>query len=364
MEKSCSGKNLYTNLTISKSMKKSLIFIFLIFYIFNISAQQNINEIYRNYANYEDIGRGNFKDSVDNKKYSYFLGEGKEEPPFKDSIYCLSIPFQLLNGKKRGARTHIKEYKNLISLEIIELQEDLPDEILKLPNLKELYLQDANVNDWEALFKKLGKIKNLQSLRINLGNLEYVPEAINYLTHLERLEIMSVPLIDIDDSFVELTNLKYLKISTTELSFFPINYQNDNLVVLDISRNRYNGIPKEVQNFKNLENFVFSDNIFYSENFAILCKAKSLKVLELEACGLEQFPKELLCLPKLEVLFIGYNRIVDIPNELEKFTTLRLLDWSSFRGNFKELEPFKKKVPECYIQLLGTEEVKPIIDKM
>jgi Leucine-rich repeat (LRR) protein len=357
---SCFNKKLTPDFFV-KPTKTSLIFIFLICLIFNVSAQQDMDKIYIDYAKYADVGRENFKNFVDNQRYRYFLKEGIKEPSFKDSIYWLSV-FQSLDENGQKLIKNVDEYKNLISLEIINLQEKLPDEVLNFPNLNELYLQNAIVNDWDTLFKKLGKIKNLKSLRINLGNLEYIPEAINNLKHLERLEIINVPLIDIDDRFTELTNLKYLSISNTELSFFPTDYQNDNLIVLALIMNRYNGIPEEIQNFKNLESFTFSGNIFYSEDFPILCKAKKLKVLELEKCGLEQFPKELLCLPKLEMLFIGYNRIIDVPKELVEFTTLRLLDWSNFRGNFKELEPFRKEVSECYIQLLGTEKVRPIID--
>lgn len=342
-----------------KNMKS--IFLSLFFLSLNLItlAQDDINSVYLDYAKYEKIGK-EFIDEIKCKKF-YSLMDLEKSPPV-DSVYQLVIYEDSLINDPHFLTQCVEKYKKIMIVKIFDLQDSLPEVLFRLPELKELYFNNYQTDDWGLMFREIGKIHSLKSLRIYSGNLIYIPEDIKNLKHIERLEILNVPLLDIDDCFIELTNLKYLEISETSLSFFPPNYHNDNLIVLDLTSNRFNGIPSEIMSLNKIEKLSFNGNVFYSEDVDILCCFKKLKTLELQQCGLEIFPEKLTCLNELEILFIGFNRITSFNKGIVGFPSLRLLNLSGYKGNRIEIESLKKQKPNCFIQLVGSEDVRPIFD--
>lgn len=149
--------------------------------------------------------------------------------------------------------------------------------------------------------------------------MNYMPETIGLLSSIERIELDNVPLIDFNDEFAKLDNIKYLRVNNTQVYFMPQDYFNDNLIYLDISSNKFNGMPVEINIWPNLEHISFYNNIYYSSDDTILCKNKKLKEIYIGDCGIEKFPIGLNKLENLEQLIVAGNRMQDVPDDIIEF---------------------------------------------
>ena len=289
----------------------------------------------------DSLGRG-FISNIQQKRYNFL---NTCSLPMADSVYVLNIYGK--NTKNALDNSKIAKFNNLTVLTIVGSFNKLPEVIFEMPNIKELRFVNITGLNWDSTFKELSKIPQLKSLRIQSLSLDQLPNSIGLLTQLERLEIYYGYFKHLPDSFINLTNLKYINILYTNLTHLPTNYFNDNLLYLDISANRFNGMPKEINNFPELRYLRFIDNKYLSSNDTIVCKNRKIENLNLSGCGIEKFPIGLICLPKLKGLALFDNRIPILPKEIENFKSLRILAVCTFNGQLVNLEYLSEKMPDC-----------------
>ncbi len=299
----------------------------------------------------------------DQKAYYYDDYNGNSEIP-KDSIHELLLTNTKSIFKIVPSINELKKFKNI---EILNVQGNEGFSILEIvsafPTIKELNIYHIYGVNLDSLFFLLSKCKELKSLRISNSDIRYISKNIQLLNHLERLEFTNMQIEFIPPEFSALQNLKYLNLSNTGMYRFLIDYKNVNLKYLDISDNRLNGLPIGIQYLEGLECFRFIGNKYYSTDDTILCKNVNMQFLFLDECGMEHFPMGLSCMPSLKNLFIGDNRIMEVPKTLSEFKELRYIDWQGFAGDRDELNALKKKFANITISTLpSTIDLEPIID--
>jgi Leucine-rich repeat (LRR) protein len=265
--------------------------------------------------------------------------------PSPEIVYRLTIVFE--KGKKISNIQSLIKYINTTELFITGDLDNIPDEIFSLKKLKKISLTGVESWDWDLFFKKLSNVKQLESLEIFYCSFvdNRMPKSICLLKQLKRLEIYQTWIQELPDSF-NLNNLCYLKIKTTDLFRMPKNFKSDCLEYLEISDNRFNGVPKQIANFKNLKTLDFRYNTFFLEDTILLCKDKELSILKLDGCGIEDFPIGLRGLPKLETLTLTCNRISFIPDGLLDFKNLKTICLTT-RPFDVQLKSLITKMPQC-----------------
>ena len=226
---------------------------------------------------------------------------------------------------------------------------DIPNIVKNAKNLKKITFIYVTEINWDSVFNTLANKDRLEYMSINGGNMIYIPNSIGMLSQIDSLILINLNLISLPDSLEMINNLTFLKITGTQIANLPFYSKNYTLKHLDISGNNFNGLPNNLINLHNLETFVFSDNIFYSNDETLLVKNEKLKKIYLDGCGLEIFPISLKHLNNLAELSLAENRISKIPKEVVDFKNLIFLDLTNYYGNSNDIKKVREKMPNCKI---------------
>lgn len=198
---------------------------------------------------------------------------------------------------------HVTQWDDNIGLDITKLTYQpselttLPSKVYQMP-LTYLCLQQSTFDH------NIGKLVTLQALHCS-AELVSVPNEINLLIHLTRLDLDSNKLADLPE--LCLVNLLYLKLSKNRFSTFP-RIKCDNLEHLDLSFNRLSVLP-EINNLTKLKSLSLSYNQLSTLPNLDLPK---LRILTLKSNRLTELPP--LILPKLSQLCIEENRLRYLPH--------------------------------------------------
>lgn len=315
--------------------------IFALSLVFCLSASSNAQSIYCNYP-FVEVDFPNISGT--------YVNNFEECNHFRKDYYPEMIYRLYIDIESGDENIHsLIRYSNTTELTIYGDLKYFPDEIFCLKKLKKLRLVHVNNLDWDLFFEKLSHIDHLEALEIHSCSFKYnrLPNSICLLNQLYALDIYGSFIDALPDSF-NLRNLCYLRIKNTDLKNFPVNFKSNCLTTLEIRMNHFWGIPKEIENFKNLETLDFLGNIFHTEDTLVLSKNSELSHLYLDACGIEYFPIGLRGLPKLEYLTLACNKITVVPDELVDFKHLRRIELPLPQNN-KQLISLFKKMPNCTI---------------
>jgi len=206
---------------------------------------------------------------------------------------------------------------------------DLKSALLVTKQVYKLNLSYQKIDP--KLFDKIGKLKDLQALKLSGNDCDKFPIG-----------------------FSELTNLLYFASFNNGFKCFPTDIKKlHNLNYLEFFSAKFDSIPCDIAYLNKLKTLKISstnDTLKLPNTLKFL---KSLKELTIENCVLDSFPKELFKIPNLtflnltnvnmyfiskhferfqnlEVLVLDGNKLKSIPNELYKAKQLRLL---SVKGN-------------------------------
>jgi len=114
----------------------------------------------------------------------------------------------------------------------------------------------------------------------------------------------------------ETVNLQKIRITSTNLSFFPLEILNlKNLVELDFYINKISSLPSEIGRLTNLEELDLSANELISLPPEI-GKLTKLKLLDLRENNITSLPSEIGKLLNLEQLLLSENELVNLPPEV------------------------------------------------
>ncbi|CAI5718491.1 hypothetical protein KXD40_000149 [Peronospora effusa] len=194
---------------------------------------------------------------------------------------------------------------------------------LALWNLETLTSLDLSNNKLEGcLSEQLGKLYKLRELGLEGNMLTKLPDSIGELVHLEVLRVENNQLRTFPSTIGRLRNLKTLSAHSNQITDLPLSFGLlTGLLTLDMSKNRLvtmgDALPELV----------------------------SIKYIDLRQNKLEVFPT----LPKnntcLDQLFLGFNMLREIPddiilNVMESITVLDVRD--------NKLQHLSDRIPQLY----------------
>ncbi|XP_067667740.1 uncharacterized protein [Haliotis asinina] len=253
----------------------------------------------------------------------------------------------------------------------------------QLPNLLDL---DISTNQIQEIPEEIGLCTKMLNLSMHRNQICDIPESITNMTELNRLDISNNLLKEIPPCICKLTKLVCLYIRTMQLTSLPDDIGN--LTLLEkfyLNENAISELPPSFAKLTNLKQLslngvswvkIKANTILSKRNFENTLKAANLQhfldkneqdrtaifqyfdentngtlepaeIGKLNAtifftfprfgymgteppdedtpCG---FPKELLCLEKLEYLSLQYQGIVSIPEDISRLKNLKVLNLS------------------------------------
>ncbi len=172
-----------------------------------------------------------------------------------------------LNGCPSGSKVYtileeaLTESSNVCTLNLAN--KDLtafPVDILKLLNLKNLYLGH---NKLSKIPVEVSKLTKLISLNLDSNEFTKFPIEVSGLTNLETLKIGRNQLTEITPEIGKLTKLKFIELDNNLILTVPVELGNlENLETLELANNKLSTLPQEIGKLKNLKLFDLEDNNF------------------------------------------------------------------------------------------------------
>jgi Leucine-rich repeat (LRR) protein len=189
----------------------------------------------------------NIKDALVNKTTIYTLNLSSLQHDVAEQSLTIT-------GESKMLSTKIGEFTNLETLLIdINQLNFLPADIGKLSKLTVL---SANLNKLSALPNEMGNLKNLKTLNLGKNNFSKFPDIVTSLSSLEVLNFESNPIPALPPTINTLKNLKELDLANCfELLALPPQIgELTNLETLNLSNcGKLKSLPKELNNLKNLK---------------------------------------------------------------------------------------------------------------
>ena len=168
---------------------------------------------------------------------------------------------------------------------------------------KNVYKMDLSYQKLEPkLYSKIGKLKDLQALKMS-GN-----------------EVSSFP-----EGFSNLANLIYFASYNNEFSEFPDLKKLGNLNYLEFFASKIDSIPSDIAYLSKLKTFKFSSSNDTLKIPGTLRYLRNLKDVTFENCVMDSFPKEIFKIPNLVFLNLTNVNLFYITKHFERFTSLEVL---------------------------------------
>lgn len=219
----------------------------------------------------------------------------------------------------------------------------IPDEIGQLTALKRLSIGDA-----EALLSipnTIGNLSQLTRLEINRTNISRLPDSIGQLQHLERLHLRrNYELRYLPASLGKLAALKKLEIDalynkhTPPLNTIPIVIPDEigllsNLEELSLESNNLSSLPDSIGQLKNLKELSLDYNPF-TEIPKSVFQLSNLQELSLDNAPLTHLSIQFCLLKKLEEfsLYSNKTQIQNVPRDILDSGVVRLIQDSLIKN--------------------------------
>ena len=228
--------------------------------------------------------------------------------------------------------------------------DQLPPEIGKLTNLKELYLSQNQLADLPVEIRQLENLRSLglsrnrfrklpavlwelatlEELYLDDNELARLPPGIGALAKLRRLQAGGNQIEEIPPELGRLVNLEKLWLTRNNILHLPAELGKlTALEGLFVSYNQLAEVPPEIGRLTRLEELYLNNNRLARVPPGI-GDLTSLRVLDLSDNQLTELPPEIGRLENLERLFLDGNQLTELPPELAGLGRLRGL---SLNGN-------------------------------
>lgn len=245
---------------------------------------------------------------------------------------------------------------------------------LALDIQKNVYKMDLSYKKLDPkLYAKLGKLKDLQALKLSGNEVKTFPENfgdlynlvyfasynnefadfpdLKKLANLNYLEFFAAKFDSIPSNIAYLNKLKTLKISSTNdtLHLPTTLHYLKNLKDVTIENCILDSFPKEIFKIPNLNYLNLTNtNVFYvTKHFE---RFTNLEVLVLDANKLNEIPYQLFLAKKLRLLSVKNNFLKKLPDSISQLENLTLLDVRGNNFSKEYIEELKALLPGCEIK--------------
>jgi Leucine-rich repeat (LRR) protein len=159
---------------------------------------------------------------------------------------------KLVNELDERTKVFIVEKKRVVILDLTSSNiSEIPIEITKLKNLRELWLGNNNIAD---LPKELLNLKKLKKLILSGNDLKEIPDWVVDMEKIEGLYLSDNPLSKLPEEIGLLKSLKELELNNCKISSLPDSfYDLGNLTILNLKDNKLKETPEGVQKLKKLK---------------------------------------------------------------------------------------------------------------
>jgi Leucine-rich repeat (LRR) protein len=199
---------------------------------------------------------------------------------------------------------HLFTIKSLKKLNF-QVNDTLPENIINLTNLEELFINElTNSHNFSLLYK----LTHLRRLEICGDKLTLLPNGISALTQLETFIMVVTPVAQLPDDFGELPKLKAFGY-TGLYTVYLFNHENAAFKI-DVN---WAQIFQQLSKIKTLQSVDLSDNCIkkYEENLGLLTHIKKLSLNDMVINTTEDpYPKSFQNLKNLKELTISNRDLV------------------------------------------------------
>lgn len=209
------------------------------------------------------------------------------------------------------------EGDNAVGLFVIEsLRNTCKLQLNRIPNL----IQEANINNWHRLYRKiwagdLGRKRSFNRFYLIIANF-YVKINIR-LTDLRELHLRKMSITELSPAISQLINLKDLQLSYNNLTKLPTSLSTlTKLQCINLKHNKFVHIPHDILKLPNLSCLILSENKLTSVPSGIgnLISLQSLVMCSNEIRFVSSMISDLTNLTELRLgnNFIGLNHITPL----------------------------------------------------
>eukprot|EP01117_Protostelium_nocturnum_P016620 TRINITY_DN6624_c0_g1_i2.p1 TRINITY_DN6624_c0_g1~~TRINITY_DN6624_c0_g1_i2.p1 ORF type:complete len:1223 (-),score=447.26 TRINITY_DN6624_c0_g1_i2:317-3985(-) len=181
------------------------------------------------------------------------------------------------------------------------------------------------------------------SLSSSPSNPFKIPESISKLNHLEAFSARKCKLKELNESFYQLNQIRYVDLAFNSFDSIPIRIFEtfSNLKELCLSNNRITSVPREISKLSSLKILLLDNNLIsdFPDSFFEL---KNLRILRLSSNRLKRIPQEFVQFQKLESLHANNNLIDQVPEHVYSLPKLRTF---TLEGNSLPLEFYETYDP-------------------
>ncbi|MBT4594458.1 hypothetical protein HOD08_01105 [bacterium] len=202
------------------------------------------------------------------------------------------------------------------------------DEIEKLEDLEELYLDSCKLQEFPV---QLCSLKKLKILRLRYNSIDCLPPEIANMETLEDLNLDFSKLQELPAQLCSLKKLRVLTLSNNKIDSVSSQIASlKNLKRLNLKDNKLTSLPREIAALTKLKILNLSHNKF--EEFPLpVCSLRSLQELDLSMNKMKELPEEICRLTKLETLVARFNELTALPHRIGSLRSLKFLDLSNNR---------------------------------
>ncbi|MCC6549488.1 MAG: leucine-rich repeat domain-containing protein [Ignavibacteriaceae bacterium] len=258
---------------------------------------------------------------VDSKEELLSLAQDPSALQIK-KLYCLGhfysdgLPFEL------------SRFSNLEELSVaVNHLTEIPDYFADFKKLKTLDLSANYLSDLEKIFDILGSITTLETLELANNGIKVVPENLSKLTNLRNLDLGLNGIVNLPEGIKSLTKLSSLYLGVNPIDFYSINRticDMPNLNRLDLGDCKLKEWPPNLHCLSNVTELNLSRNNF------------------------TEIPKEIAVLTCLEALYITDTKIQYIDSAIADLKKLWLFILArSTKLKKEEVDVLRSLMPNC-----------------
>lgn len=269
-----------------------------------------------------------FEEALKNPNKAYRVGLDKDELEKVGLLKNANVQY-IIVGVEQGITKLPKNIGKLTNLQVLKVTRNklktLPKSLGKLKHLKEL---DLSNNELNSLPNSVGKLNSLEVFKLAGNQLSELPQGFGKLTNLKQLYLARNRMRAFSADVSGLKNLQVLDLGINHLTTLPINLEKMSVGELNLAGNQdldLNNVSDKLIQVKKLKTLRLSAITKLPVSFKSIYSLTEVEIIKSPKLDLEQVTLILAELPLLKSLSLSGMENTRIPNTLKKLKRLEKL---------------------------------------